>query len=419
MFNRRMNRREFLRFSKRAACVACSAAAFGSLGNNLVLAQTLQGTGRALVLVNLFGGIDGLNWIVPYSRSVYYDRRPTIAVPANVVLPLNNEVGLHPSWSALHAGVHQAGQLAVVQQVGYPDANHSHFESQDIWSFGRRVESRGDERGWIGRLADQYFDSNFDVIGVGVSQRIDFQSLRADARPVVVNTLQEFGFQTDYLSGPDNAFRSQVAELNAFADPPASGLRGRVQETSKKIYSVAQQLRQIDQDYHGSATYPGIPLGTSLHEIAKLIQSQIGTQVFYTGIGGWDTHSDESEALAGNLGGVAAAVNAFVQDVRAMGKWDDVCIVFFSEFGRNCYENGSGGTDHGHGNNMVLMGGRVRGGVYGPTPSNTDLRGEDVGYAIDFRSVFKTAIRQHLGLDPDPVFDEPVPIVQPYLPLFI
>ena len=257
------------------------------------------------------------------------------------------------------------------------------------------------------------------MIGIGVSQRPDFQSSSATARPVVVNSLGEFGFESDYMSGKDNNFRSEIAELNAFADPLAPGIKGRVQQTTQKVYAVAQQLRQISTDYSSTVQYPANTLGNSLKEIAKLIQSNVGTQVLYTGVGGWDTHSNELASMAGNLTGVSAACDAFIQDVKAMGKWNDVCIAFFSEFGRNTYENGSEGTDHGHGNNMVLLGGRVRGGVYGPTPSTSDLQQDDVGYQIDFRSVFKVAIRDHLGLDPGPVFDEPVPIPQENLPLFL
>ena len=414
-----MSRREFLSSgAKLGLGAACCAAAWGGLGSNLVFAQSPQGSGKILVLINFFGGIDGLNWIVPYNNQVYYDRRPNIGIQPNNLLILNNEVGLHPAWAPLYNTVVQESRMAIIQQVGYPNANHSHFESQDIWSLGRRSSSPADERGWIGRLSDLYFDSNYDVVGVGVSQRPDFTANRPGARPIVVNSLRDFGFQQDYYSGPDNGFRAAVAEQNAFDSTNASGLPGVVQESMRKIYSVAQQLRQIDADYTSPITYPNSSLGGSLREIAKLIRSNIGTQVFYTGQGGWDTHSDELTALNGNLGTVANAVDAFIRDLKNMGKWDQVCIGFFSEFGRNCFENGTRGTDHGHGNSMVLIGGDVRGGVYGPTPSAADLSRDDVGYYIDFRSVFKSTIRNHLGLNPDPVFDEPVPIVEPNLPLF-
>ncbi len=414
-----MSRREFLSSgAKLGLGAACCAAAWGGLGSNLVFAQSPQGSGKILVLINFFGGIDGLNWVVPYNNQVYYDRRPNIGIRPNNLLILNNEVGLHQAWAPLYNSVVQESRMAIIQQVGYPNANHSHFESQDIWSLGRRSSSPEDERGWIGRLADLYFDSNYDVVGVGVSQRSDFNANRPGARPIVVNSLRDFGFQQDYYAGPDNGFRNTVSEQNAFDPNNASGLQGVVQESMRKIYSVAQQLRQIDADYTSSVTYPNSSLGGSLKEIAKLIRSNIGTQVFYTGQGGWDTHSDELNALSGNLGTVANAVDAFIRDLKAMGKWDKVCIGFFSEFGRNCFENGTRGTDHGHGNSMVLIGGGVRGGVYGPTPSAADLRRDDVGYYIDFRSVFKSTIRNHLGLNPDPVFDEPVPIVEPNLPLF-
>lgn len=411
-----ISRRDFL-ISTLKLC-GCCVAAYGLSSPKLVLAQTPQGSGKILVLINFFGGIDGLNWIVPYNNQTYYDRRPTIAIPQGEVLRLNNEIGLHPSWSLLHQSIVAEGRLAVIQQVGYPNANHSHFESQDIWSFGRRSVNNPDARGWIGRLADLYFDSNYDVIGMGVSQRVDFQANNSTSRPLVVNSLRDFGFQNDWKSWNDNPFRSQTAESNAFADTQASGLKTKVQQSFQAIYGSQAQLRQIDEDYTSTIQYPGNSLGTSLREISKVIQSGIGTQLFYTGIGGWDTHSNQLSTMNQNLLGVSQAVSAFIQDVKLMGKWDQVCLAFFSEFGRNCFENGTNGTDHGHGNPMVIMGGGVNGGVYGPTPSTQDLQREDLGYYIDYRSVFKSIIRSHLGLDPNPVFDEPIPIAEPDLPIW-
>lgn len=413
----KITRRDFL-ISSLKLC-GCCAAAYGALGPKLVFAQSPQGTGKILVLINFFGGIDGLNWIIPYNNQIYYDRRPTIAIPQSSVLPLTNEVGLHPAWSLLHQSVFNENNAAIIQQVGYPNANHSHFESQDIWSLGRRADNNTDGRGWIGRLSDLYFDSNYDVIGMGVSQRIDFQANNSVSRPLVVNSLRDFGFENDWQSWNDNPFRSQTAEINAFTNPSQQNLQNKVQQSFRAIYASQEQLRQIDADYSSTIQYPGNSLGTSLQEIAKVIQSGIGTQLFYTGIGGWDTHSGEINTINQNLLGVSQAVSAFIQDLKLMGKWNQVCVAFFSEFGRNCFENGTGGTDHGHGNPMVVMGGDVKGGVYGPTPSAQDLSQDDVGYYIDYRSVFKKIIRSHFDLDPNPVFDEPVPIAEPDLPIFV
>jgi uncharacterized protein (DUF1501 family) len=413
---KRMSRREFLSLSLKAA--ACCAAAYGSLGSRLVFAQSPEGSGKILVLINFFGGIDGLNWIVPYGNSVYYDRRPTIGIPAHTVLPLDGQMGLNPNWNLLHKTVVSDRQFAVIQQVGYPNGTRSHFESQDVWSLGRRNPLRNDDRGWIGRLADLYFDSNYDVVGMGVSPRFDFEVRRPEVRPLVVNSLQNLDFHKDWRSNKDNDFRREIAEQNAFSRPDQTGLQGKVQQSLRALHASTEQLRQINADYRSSIHYPTTPLGNALREIAKIIQSNIGTQVYYTGINGWDTHANELQAMNANLANSAEAIDAFIRDLKMMGKWDKVCLGLFSEFGRKCFENGSFGTDHGHGNSMVLMGGQVRGGIYGPTPSAEDLRRDDLDYYIDFRSVFKTIVRSHFGLDPNPIFDEPIPIAEPSLPLF-
>ena len=414
-----MSRREFLvKAAKASASVACCSAAWGSLGNNIAYAASPQGTGKTLILVNFFGGIDGLSLFVPFNNQVYYDRRPNIAIPANQVLNVGSGLGLHPSWQALHSSVFFEGRLATVQQVGYPDANQSHFESQDIWSMGRRQLNTRDPRGWLGRLADTYFDSNYDIFGMGVSSRSDFLTNSATARPIVVNNLQEFGISWDWYSGKDGELRQEIATLNAYTEANASPLRGLVKGSLKTIYQVADQLREIDNQFEPAVTYPGNGLGSNLSQIAKLIRSNMGSQIFYTGVGGWDTHSDQADSIAGSLGGVSAAVDAFVRDIKIAGKWNDVCLVFFSEFGRNCFENGSGGTDHGHGNSMVLIGGNVAGGVYGPVPSASDLNKEYLDYYVDYRAVFKSVVRDHLGLDPAPVFDEQIPMNDANLRLF-
>ncbi len=418
------SRRDFISgVGKGALALACSSSAFGLLGRSIANASTLQGTGKTLILVNFFGGIDGLNIVVPYNNQIYYDRRPTIAVPASQLNIINNEVGLNKNLTRLYNRLNASGKLALIQQVGYPNPNGSHFESQDIWSLGRRDVSRQDPRGWLGRLADEYFDSNFDMFGIGVSNKIDFLTNKPQVRPIIVNSLEDMGITWDWYSDADNNHRKEVAKLNATIQSSDDALKNpnqlSLKQSLKTFHYVGEDLKQISTNYRSTVTYPeGNYFGGSLREIAKMMQAGRGTQVFYTGIGGWDTHSEQAGSFNGQLDRVDQAFDALISDLVAMGKWQDTAIVCFSEFGRNCFENGSNGTDHGHGNSMLVFGGGVKGGVYGPTPSADDLRQESLGYYLDFRSVFKAAVSGHLGLNPGPVFDELIPAYDVPLDLF-
>jgi len=404
---KKLTRRQFIKqAAKLAVGSACCAASYGKFGAPLCYAQSAEGNGRILVLINLAGGIDGLNWVVPYTNSVYYSRRPDIAVPAAEVLTIDSELGFHPSWQALYDSVWTANDMAVIQQVGYPNADFSHFASQDIWTLGRRAADPQDARGWLGRLADIYFNSSTNVFGIGVEFQNDFLTDREEVRPIVVEGLSDFSFRRNDWMEAENLARDKVISSILSSNNSSAEFTRAAAVSTRKIYQAVPQVDAVRLGYSSSVTYPDNNLGNQLRDVAKVIQGDLGTSVFYTDVGGWDHHSGQLGDFGTRLLGVAEAADAFVSDVKAIGRWNDVCLVFFSEFGRNCYQNDSVGTDHGHGNNLVLMGGRVNSGLYGLAPTTTDLSQEYLDYDIDFRSVLKAVIRDHLGLDPDPVFTE-------------
>jgi len=385
-----------------------------------------SGSGRdpILVMVNLFGGIDGLNWTVPYANSNYYSRRPNLALSTSEVLPLDDAVGFHPNWQPLYDTVWNDGQMAVVQKVGYPSPSRSHFNSSEIWSTARRNAVPGDRRGWIGRLADENFLHPYDFFGVGLGHHFqtmpDFNTNDRSLRPLLINELERFNlsFREEY-EGDASLLKELIAEQST-AGIGASGYAGRVEDAIEGIYASAEDMALINDTYSSAVTYPSSRLGGSLREVAKIIQADLGTRILYTGQGGFDTHENQSERLPVLLDATAQALDAFITDIQDMGMWDDVCILVFSEFGRNISENGSGGTDHGFANSTVVMGGGVSGGVYGDTPTESDLSSSHsaVEYAIDFRSVLRPIVSDHLGIDPDPIFDEATSTNDEDLPLF-
>jgi len=359
------------------------------------------GSSNFLVVVNLFGGNDTVNTYVPHGLSAYHDLRPRIALASEDVLPIVSGEGLHPSLAAIHP-LYAAGDLAVVRQVGYPDPNLSHFESTDIWSRGvRDLSAASDPRGWIGRAADLYFPGALDVVGVGVGRRGDF--VANTAKPLVLDGLRSYGpgdravpwWEREHR---DAAAKAMLAAGAASEASPAKDLR----RSLRNAYDLADVIKAADEGYTTPVTYPDDYFATRLQDVARLVKAGLGGRIYYTGLGGFDTHSDQSGQHANLLSEVATALDAFRQDLVAMGAWDRAAIVVISEFGRRVYDNASAGTDHGHGQNVFLLGGGVHGGVYGPAYTNAILTGnEDVPGAVDFRAIYANVLDKHLGVNPD------------------
>lgn len=360
-----------------------------------------------LVIVNQFGGNDSLNTYVPHGLGAYYDARPRIAIAPEEVLPFVPGEGFHPALAPLHARF-QAGQGAVVRQVGYPDPNLSHFESADVWSKGARLSaSQRDPRGWIGRAADLYFPGALDVVGVRTGRRSDF--VADTAKPLLLDGLGSYGpgeRAVPWWERPrrDAAVKAMLAAgTSAQEASPGKELR----RSLANAYDLVEVVRQADADYTSAVAYPGEALSEPLRDVAKLVKAGLGGRIFYTGSGGYDTHSDQRGQHAGLLGGLAASLAAFADDLEAMGAWNRAAILVISEFGRRNYDNASAGTDHGHGLSVLALGGAIRGGAYGPafTPA-TISQNEEMPGAVDFRAVYSNVLERHLGVDPAPVFTE-------------
>ncbi len=402
-----ITRRDFLKYTLGGAACACCPAAWGRLGENYVYAQSMSGLGRTAVYFNQFGGNDPLNsFMIPYTRGAYYEIRPTLSIAANTVLPMAGGVGLNPALTGIHA-LYQAGDVAVIQGVGDPIGTRSHFTSQEIFSKGISDIDTMESRGWIGRLGDLYFDNiQFNTLGLGVGQQTDFVANRAKNRPMVSSRLSNFGFEEDWTGERDNTYRLRTIAKLLSKSKAISPREKSARDSTRALHLSVEQLEDVVSSYSGALTYPNSGPGNFFREVAMVAEYGLGTQVVYGGMGGWDNHSDQRNSQNGLLASLNSAVTVFANDLKRMGKWNDVVLCIFTEFGRNTFENASHGTDHGWGGAMVLIGGAVKGGVYGATMTDNELRNEPwVIQDIDFRNVFAKSI-SWLGYNPDPVFPE-------------
>ncbi len=391
-----INRRFFLK-SSGLALVG------GSLLPNVFVRMADASTTRGRkVLVAIFqrGAVDGLNVIVPYGDQAYYDARPTIAVPrpgsaAASALDLDGHFGAHPSLASL-VPYFRDRSLAMVHAVGSPDSTRSHFDAQDFMESGT-PGVKSTEDGFLSRAVNARKEANASPLrAVALSPALP-RILSGSAGAVAMTNVAQFGICGGKASGElASSFESMYAEAVA----------GTLGGTAKESFEAAHILQKSDVaglKPDNGAVYPQNPLGNSLRQIAQLIKSGVGLEIGFTDVGGWDTHAGEGGAqgqLANNLRNFSDAIAAFAKDLGS--RMGDVVLVTMSEFGRTVRENGNRGTDHGHANVMLVLGGGVKGGkVYGAWPGLAPQKlyeNRDVAVTTDFRDVFGELITKQLGV---------------------
>ena len=333
-------------------------------------AATTKGK-KALVAIFQRGAVDGLNVVVPYGEKAYYDARPTIAIPREAVLGLDGFFGLHPSLASI-VPYFKDRSLAFVHAVGSPDSTRSHFDAQDFMESGT-PGVKSTEDGFLSRaLTTKKVQSPLRAVALGPAlPRI----LSGKANAVAMTNIAQFGV------------RGGICEFESMY-PDAF-------EASRILKAADPQKLQPEN----GAMYPSTPLGNALKQIAQLIKSDVGLEVAFTDVGGWDTHAGEGgsqEQLANNLRQFSNAIAAFTCDLGSL--MGDVVLVTMSEFGRTVRENGNRGTDHGHANFMLVIGGGVKGGkVYGTWPGLTNLyENRDLAITTDFRDVYGELLTKQL-----------------------
>jgi len=391
-----LNRRVFLK-SSGLALVA------GGLLPNVFVRMAKVGTPankRVLVAIFQRGAVDGLNVVVPYGEKVYYDARPSIAVPRPgsadpAALDLDGFFGLHPSLAPV-LPYFKDGSAAFVHAVGSPDATRSHFDAQDFMESGTPgVKSTTD--GFLSRaVSEKKIEKPSPLRAVALSPALP-RILAGSAGAVAMTNISQFGIRAGEATGVvSESFESMYAEA------VASTLSG----TAKESFDAVRILKSADPEKiapENGADYPRGPFGNALKQIAQLIKSNVGLEVAFTDIGGWDTHAGEGGAqgqLSNRLRDYGTAIAAFAKDMGS--RMSDVTLVTMSEFGRTVRENGNRGTDHGHANFMLLLGGGVRGGkVYGKWPgldSSHLYENRDLTVTTDFRDVFAEILGKRMTI---------------------
>jgi uncharacterized protein (DUF1501 family) len=406
----RVSRRLFIRDGVATVTLGLAAPAFLS-----AIAQA-QGLGsRRLVVVYLGGGNDALNTLISYRDGAYYNRRPSIAVPAGQVLQVGSDaagqaLGLHPRLGGL-LNVFNEGRLALVQRTGYPDSSRSHFEATDIYGTANPRSSTGP--GWLGRYLDTLPRPLDALTAWNTSDETPRALLSGQSGVPAIPNASSYTFLSPNRGAAAQQERAAARAMASHASSTRPHLTF-VNGTSLGALETLDRVAQVTA-YTPTVAYPNSSFALALRTVAGAIVRGIGSRVYWVETGGYDTHANQGGGAGGGyanlMGTLGDGLWAFYSDVRNQGLAHDTTVVVFSEFGRRISENGSAGTDHGAAGLMMVLGGAVRGGVYGTaaslTPGHPTLENNsgDVRYETDFRSVYARLLDQWLGVNSVPILN--------------
>ncbi len=351
---------------------------------------------RRLVLLDLAGGNDGLNTVVPFADPAYIAARPTLRLTEKELLPLRPGLGLRRELAALHPRF-EAGELAIVQGVGYPRPDRSHFRSTDIWHTASLTPEQAN-CGWlarVGELPEVVADGRLPALMVGGgSVPLLLHGARGPAPQV-----DSFS-DLEVASGPGDGKEGRVAAMAELANGEGDRDALRfLREATRATHAQSAQVARAAKLGRTTASYPDTPLGRSLQLVAQLLAGELDCSAYYARQDGYDTHAFQADAHAFLLRDLGDSLGAFWADVAALGATQEVLVMVSSEFGRRVAENGSKGTDHGAAAPLLLLGGAVAGGMHGPAPDLRDLEDGDVKYGVDFRRVYATLLAQWFEVD--------------------
>lgn len=363
-------------------------------------------TDKTLVIVQLSGGNDGLNTVVPFRNDIYYRERPTLAIARDKVLTLNDEIGFNPALASLKS-LYDDGLLTIINNVGYPNPDRSHFRSMDIWQTASDA-SQYLSTGWLGRYLDAACSGSNACQPHRVIEVDDTLSL--SLKGSAVNGLAMLNPQKLYNQTRSGHVEGLAKGVSAGKPADEHSNVGYLYKTLAETVSSAAHVYDKSKGRGLSVkattgTYPASELGNRLKTVSELIQAGVSTRVYYISISGFDTHINQPGQQERLLRQYAEAVKAFVGDLKASHKLNDVLLMTFSEFGRRVKQNASNGTDHGTANNVFLVGGNLaattnrNGAVFNEAPNLTDLDEGDLKYTVDFRSIYATLLRNWLKAD--------------------
>jgi uncharacterized protein (DUF1501 family) len=448
-------RREFLRTTVLGSALSWSVPAFladtfAALHGEAADSSTQIVTGKddtILVVLQMAGGNDGLNTVVPYSNDFYHKARPKIGLSANNILKLTDEIGFHGSMGGFK-NLYDSGNLAVVQGVGYPNPNRSHFRSTEIWQTASDSE-KIEKYGWVGRYFDNACAGADPTVGVVIGRQLPESFYAKKPKGICFDNPANYRFMSNGhpKPGEEDMTEESYKKLNELemssplpdggpsmtpddnansggsigmlpAGMPMQGGRAVdfITRTALDAQQSSDEVRAIAARVQNQATYPASPLGNSLKLVAKLIGGGLPTRIYYASQGGYDTHTNQINSQQRLLQDLGDSMKAFVDDMKAQGNMQRVLVMTFSEFGRRVNENANGGTDHGVAAPMFIVGNKVKAGLLGKYPSLApqDLYQGDIKYNVDFRSVYAGVLENWLKTKSAPILGkqfEPLQIV--------
>ncbi len=373
-----------------------------------------NGKPPVMVILQLTGGNDFMNTLVPYNNPVYYDARPTVVIPQDTVLPINDTLAFNPNAAPLKE-MFDDGKVAIVQGIGYQNSSRSHFRGMDIWHTCE-PDKIGTE-GWVGRAIRDLDPKKENVLtGVNFGRGLPRAMALAGTPITSVGDLDNVGLMTGI---EEEARRNLALDLFKKMYSPAVGT-GPVMEylaqTGSDVLTGADILKKAPESYTSEVEYADNPIAKSLKDVARVHLGGLGTRIFYTAHAGYDHHANELKTHPGLLRDLSGAIMDFFQDLRDHDAADEVSMLVFTEFGRRMRDNGSG-TDHGSGGGAFIIGENVKGGLYAEYPSLNPsdwLKGEDLDWKIDFRGIYGTMLDQWMGLDSVPIVDGQFEQIHPF-----
>ena len=382
-----MKRRQFIQTSG-LATAAMMIPNFLKAQENKVLSDS----DKVLIVIQLTGGNDGLNTVVPYENDLYYNARPKIAIQKNEVLKLNSELGLNPAMQGFK-NLFDEGRLCLINNVGYPEPDRSHFRSMDIW----QTASNSNEyktTGWLGRYLDEKCNTcNQPTQVLEIDDTLSLALKGKNAKGLSMKDPKRlYGTTLD-------TYINQLSKQHVVGDHEHDNAE-YLYKTLAETVSSAAYIYQTSKVYKSATTYPNHQFGKSMKTIAELITSGVNTNVYYVSLGSFDTHFNQQKRQADLLQQLSETVKVFMDDLKVSGKQDNVLLMTFSEFGRRVSENASGGTDHGTANQIFLFGNKLKQkGIYNEAPNLSDLDDGDLKFSVDFKNVYSTILKKWLNTD--------------------
>lgn len=351
----------------------------------------LNSTGyKRLVIIQLSGGNDGLNTVIPFRNDIYYKNRPTISIDKANILNLNDELGLHSSLSSLKQ-LYDNGYLTILNNVGYPNPDRSHFRSTDIWQTASH-SNQYLQTGWIGRYLDNFCDAEYNAIEIDESLSLALKGRKLNG--IATNNARRF-----YRISQEPYFKKVLKHHNS--EHLNEHNLGYLYKTLLSAESSAKYIYEKSKTFRSKQKYPSNGFAKQLKTTAEFINSGLGTKVFYASLGGFDTHANQKGRQERLLKIYGESVKSFVADLKSNNTFKDTLILTFSEFGRRVKQNAARGTDHGAANNVFIIGGNLKKqGIYNNLASLQDLDNNgDLKFEIDFREVYATILNKWLEVN--------------------